>query len=116
MVTANPDRGTDRVRADLASLGVGTLAGEPADLEASRPAGALAGQRAARRRCEVSGEAPVRRSAERRPGVAVEMLTSGTTGPPKRVPLTYETMSRVLAGTKHYERNPSRRAEAAARA
>ena len=42
-----------------------------------------------------------------RPGVAVEMLTSGTTGPPKRVPLTYETLSRVLAGTKHYERNPS---------
>nr|MDT0667745.1 AMP-binding protein [Micromonospora sp. DSM 115978] len=33
------------------------------------------------------------------------MLTSGTTGPPKRVPLSYETFSRVLAGAKHYERN-----------
>jgi acyl-CoA synthetase (AMP-forming)/AMP-acid ligase II len=40
-----------------------------------------------------------------RPGVAVEMLTSGTTGPPKRVPLTYETLLRVLDGAKHYERN-----------
>src|SRR5579864_9732006 len=34
------------------------------------------------------------------------MLTSGTTGPPKRVPLSYETLWRVLAGAKHYERNP----------
>jgi acyl-CoA synthetase (AMP-forming)/AMP-acid ligase II len=35
------------------------------------------------------------------------MLTSGTTGPPKRVPLTYETFVRVLDGAKHYERNVS---------
>jgi acyl-CoA synthetase (AMP-forming)/AMP-acid ligase II len=35
------------------------------------------------------------------------MLTSGTTGPPKRVPLTYETFSRVLDGAKHYERKPT---------
>jgi acyl-CoA synthetase (AMP-forming)/AMP-acid ligase II len=34
------------------------------------------------------------------------MLTSGTTGPPKRVPLTYDTLLRVLVGAKHYERNP----------
>jgi acyl-CoA synthetase (AMP-forming)/AMP-acid ligase II len=33
------------------------------------------------------------------------MLTSGTTGPPKRVPLTYETFHRVLAGAKYYERD-----------
>ncbi len=31
------------------------------------------------------------------------MLTSGTTGPAKRIPLTYETLSRVMAGAKHYE-------------
>ncbi len=31
------------------------------------------------------------------------MLTSGTTGPPKRVDLTYETLERVLVGAKHYE-------------
>jgi acyl-CoA synthetase (AMP-forming)/AMP-acid ligase II len=37
------------------------------------------------------------------PRVAVEMLTSGTTGPPKRIPLTYETFQRVLRGAKHYE-------------
>ncbi len=57
----------------------------------------------------VTGAAPVDAldAANRRPGVAVEMLTSGTTGPPKRVPLTYETFSRVLDGAKHYERNPN---------
>jgi acyl-CoA synthetase (AMP-forming)/AMP-acid ligase II len=33
------------------------------------------------------------------------MLTSGTTGPPKRVPLTYLTLQRVLAGAKYYESN-----------
>jgi acyl-coenzyme A synthetase/AMP-(fatty) acid ligase len=33
------------------------------------------------------------------------MLTSGTTGPPKRVDLTYQTLERVLVGAKHYESN-----------
>jgi acyl-coenzyme A synthetase/AMP-(fatty) acid ligase len=37
--------------------------------------------------------------------VAVEMLTSGTTGPPKRVPLGYEMLTRVLLGAKYYEGN-----------
>src|SRR5262249_11378261 len=40
--------------------------------------------------------------ADNRPGVAVRMLTSGTTGPPKRIDLTYETLERVLLGNKHY--------------
>jgi acyl-CoA synthetase (AMP-forming)/AMP-acid ligase II len=31
------------------------------------------------------------------------MLTSGTTGPPKRVPLGYEMLTRVLLGAKYYE-------------
>jgi acyl-CoA synthetase (AMP-forming)/AMP-acid ligase II len=103
IVTANPDRGPDRVRTDLESLGVATIAGEPDDLDAFAPRmrwfssdklGAV----------DVTGDSE-RDTTERRPGVAVEMLTSGTTGPPKRVPLTYETFSRVLLGTKYYERN-----------
>src|SRR5262249_38598671 len=40
-----------------------------------------------------------------RPAVAVRMLTSGTTGPPKRVDLGYDTLERVLVGAKHYESN-----------
>jgi long-chain acyl-CoA synthetase len=37
------------------------------------------------------------------PGVAVEMLTSGTTGPPKRVPLHYAAFERTIAAAgAHY--------------
>ncbi|HVM64231.1 MAG TPA: AMP-binding protein [Acidimicrobiales bacterium] len=102
-VTANPERGVDRVGADLASLGVGTFAGEPADLEAFAPPGRWLASDALGA-LQVSGTGDER--TEGRPGVAVEMLTSGTTGPPKRVPLTYDTLLRVLAGAKYYERNP----------
>ncbi|MBW1686646.1 MAG: long-chain fatty acid--CoA ligase [Deltaproteobacteria bacterium] len=37
------------------------------------------------------------------PGVAVEMLTSGTTGPPKRVALGYRSLEQSLLGAAHYE-------------
>jgi acyl-CoA synthetase (AMP-forming)/AMP-acid ligase II len=107
VVAVNPDRGPERVQADLASLALGTVAGEPDDLRALAPKvrwfasdklGAIdvIG--------DVTGGATMS-AGDRNLGVAVEMLTSGTTGPPKRVPLTYETFSRVLAGAKHYERN-----------
>jgi acyl-CoA synthetase (AMP-forming)/AMP-acid ligase II len=105
VVTANPERGTERVRADLDSLGVCTIAGEAGDLEQLAPkmrwitSDALGD-------VVVAGDAPEQIEGERRTGVAIEMLTSGTTGPPKRVALTYETFSRVLDGAKHYERNP----------
>ncbi|HVX19327.1 MAG TPA: class I adenylate-forming enzyme family protein [Acidimicrobiales bacterium] len=104
VVTANPDRGAQRVRSDLASLGVDTFAGEAADLELLAPPGrwlVVDGLDVSVRGREVDpGD-----TAERRPGVAVEMLTSGTTGPPNRVPLSYEALLRVLVGAKHYERN-----------
>jgi acyl-CoA synthetase (AMP-forming)/AMP-acid ligase II len=105
VVTVNPERGVERVRTDLDSLGVATVAGERADLDELAP----------RVRWLVSdalGEVEVVPSlldsevGALAPGVAVEMLTSGTTGPPKRIPLTYETLLRVLDGAKHYERNP----------
>lgn len=38
------------------------------------------------------------------PGVAIEMLTSGTTGSPKRVPLTREAFDASFAGFTRYER------------
>jgi acyl-CoA synthetase (AMP-forming)/AMP-acid ligase II len=102
VVTVNPDRGTERVRADVESLDVATVAGAADDLETLAPKvrwfvsdklGVL----------DIYGDAP--RATPRRPGVAVEMLTSGTTGTPKRVPLTYDMFSRVLLGAKYYERN-----------
>lgn len=43
------------------------------------------------------------------PGVAVEMLTSGTTGPPKRVPLGHAAFERTIAAAgAHYRADGSR--------
>jgi acyl-CoA synthetase (AMP-forming)/AMP-acid ligase II len=105
VVTVNPSRGTDRVLEDLAGLGVGTIAGEPADLAAydAVASGLRRLSCATLRSVEVVGRRPEAAGDPRRPGVAVEMLTSGTTGPPKRIPLTYDTFARVLSGAKHYE-------------
>jgi acyl-CoA synthetase (AMP-forming)/AMP-acid ligase II len=103
VVTADPERGAARVRADLDALAVGTVAGDPEDLAAYAPPGRrLVSDQLGR--VGVTGATPAG-ADYRREGVAAEMLTSGTTGPPKRIPLTYDTLARVLAGAKHYERN-----------
>ncbi|HZP27360.1 MAG TPA: AMP-binding protein [Acidimicrobiia bacterium] len=105
VVTINPQRGVGRTRADIDSLDLPLLAGEPADLDAhvddrSRPATLRTGDLG---EPVVATSAAERTAARRRPGVAVRMLTSGTTGPPKRIDLTYATLERVLVGAKHYE-------------
>ena len=110
VVTINPGRGQDRTRDDIAALDLAVLAGDPDDLarlvpDAARPTtAAVAGARRL-----PSSSAPAERTVDAdgdaRPGVAVRMLTSGTTGPPKRVDLSYETLERVLVGAKHYESN-----------
>ncbi len=107
VVTVNPGRGIERVRADLAALGVYTVAGEATDLAELAPSSAEVRWMTSDALGSVTltgrvGEPPSE-AAEGSFGVAVEMLTSGTTGPPKRVPLSYETLWRVLAGAKHYE-------------
>lgn len=102
VVTCNPERGVDRVREDLLATGAAIVAGGRADVEAF----AASPRRIVSDRLgllEVTGTAASGPDAG--PDVAVEMLTSGTTGPPKRVPLTYETLLRVLVGAKHYEPN-----------
>ncbi len=104
VVTVNPGRGVDRVRADLASLGLGTVAGTAVDLQGFAPAEETIRWISSEALGSVQVGSRVTESEKPyAPGVAVEMLTSGTTGPPKRIPLTYETMWRVLVGAKHYE-------------
>ncbi|ORV16646.1 class I adenylate-forming enzyme family protein [Mycobacterium celatum] len=87
VVTINPSRGDDRTKADIEELGLPLIIGEPNDL--SRPANAI-------------GELAVVSSggggAAERPGVAVRMLTSGTTGPPKRIDLTYDMLAHSVMG------------------
>ena len=58
------------------------------------------------------------RAASARPGVAVQMLTSGTTGPPKRIDLAYEMLERVAASgrsTTSRSATPSSASAAASR-
>ena len=105
VVTINPGRGEDRVRADVAGLGVPVLAGSPADLAAFAPRDAdaavategtaplLLAAADLGESVTASGKPPSGPllagqpdSAVSRCGVAVEMLTSGTTGTPKGVP------------------------------
>ena len=106
VVTINPGRGRDRTRADIAALDLPVVVGEAGDLrdlvpEASRATTVAVDDLAAPLEVTTSADRP----ASARPRVAVRMLTSGTTGPPKRIDLTYPTMERVLAGAKHYESN-----------
>jgi long-chain acyl-CoA synthetase len=106
VVTVNPQRGTDRTRDDLRALDLGFVAGEPSDLatllDPDARATRLALDDLGATLCVARGTAS---DVATRPGVAVRMLTSGTTGPPKRIDLTYDTLARVLVGAKYYESN-----------
>lgn len=111
IVTINPSLGVERVQADLASLELAVLVGTEADLETY---GAGAVSRLVLRdsstrldRLDDRGESDrggaVVEPVVARPGVAVLMLTSGTTGTPKRIELTSEVLLRTMEGAKHYE-------------
>ena len=106
-VAINPQRGVDRTRQDISQLKLPFIAGEPGDIatlsEDSSSSTVLETN-------DVGCPLVVRwrggpADPPTRPGVAVRMLTSGTTGPPKRIDLSYDTLERVLAGAKHYESN-----------
>lgn len=106
IVAIDPQRGVERTRAEIAALGLPFIAGEPDDLErlvgregpTTLSAHDIGDAVDLQRRARTPDSAP-------REGVAVQMLTSGTTGPPKRVDLPYEMLRRVLVGAKHYESN-----------
>jgi long-chain acyl-CoA synthetase len=97
VVAINPALGDDRTRADIAALRLPLIIGEPNDLATLVPTGtatlAITGSSvdARGRACDTEGSAA-------RPGVAVRMLTSGTTGPPKRIDLSYEMLARSVMG------------------
>jgi long-chain acyl-CoA synthetase len=91
VVTITPSRGDDRTRSDIATLDLPAIIGAPDDLAAMVPTGPTA--------IPISGldAAPqVPAPSAGRPGVAVRMLTSGTTGPPKRIDLTYDMLARSV--------------------
>ena len=107
VVAIDPQRGTERTRHEIATLALPFVAGEPADLSRlvgpELPSSTIAA-------CDAGEAVQIAHrgagaDATPAPGVAVKMLTSGTTGPPKRVDLSYEMLRRVLVGAKHYESN-----------
>jgi long-chain acyl-CoA synthetase len=100
VVVINPARGDERTKADVAQLDLPLVVGDPDDLAmlGKSPAATVASisDIATEPKVVVAGEARVDHDV--RPGVAVRMLTSGTTGPPKRVDLTYDMLAHSVMG------------------
>ena len=115
LVTLNPLLPPDKLRGDIAGLSLPVIIGEPADLAVPEIAAAI--EAAGSAVLEVPADIGAIRFAPGRerptgdsikatePGVAVEMLTSGTTGTPKRIPLTRKSFDKSFAGALFYERD-----------
>jgi long-chain acyl-CoA synthetase len=95
VVVINPSRGDDRTRADIAALDLTVVVGEADDLASIVHAGATAIPISD---LDAAPLVPTPIPGAGRPGVAVRMLTSGTTGPPKRIDLTYDMLARSVIG------------------
>lgn len=96
VVAINPARGDDRTRADIAALRLPLVIGEADDLAALVPPGTATAAISARPE-DASLQPAVAPAA--RADVAVRMLTSGTTGPPKRIDLGYDVLARSVMGS-----------------
>ncbi|MDP7733511.1 class I adenylate-forming enzyme family protein [Mycobacterium paragordonae] len=96
VVTINPSRGDERTRADIAGLRLPLVLGEPDDLTT------LVNGNPATATISLDGifDGPGGRPevARQCSDVAVRMLTSGTTGPPKRIDLSYDTLAHSVIG------------------
>ncbi len=113
LVTLNPILPDATLFADVEALGLPVVIADATDLardgltEALDRAGAaviavgprLEGVRVVR------SDAPI--ASRTSPGVAIEMLTSGTTGAPKRVPLSRDAFDASFRGFTKYERGRS---------
>ncbi|MFD1813518.1 class I adenylate-forming enzyme family protein [Rhodococcus gannanensis] len=101
VVTINPARGDARTRSDIASLELALVIGDADDLaNLVDPAtsGTLVALGDVTDALTVTVSGHLVGNTPTRPGVAVRMLTSGTTGPPKRVDLTYDMLAHSVLG------------------
>ncbi|UMB71124.1 class I adenylate-forming enzyme family protein [Mycobacterium paraterrae] len=99
VVVINPARGEERIKADVEQLQLPLIIGEPDDLtmvNETHPTATVSVTELAAH----PDVAPIGRlwATRGRPGVAVRMLTSGTTGPPKRIDLTYDMLAHSVMG------------------
>jgi long-chain acyl-CoA synthetase len=106
IVTLSPHAGPERLARELEQLALPVIVGTAEDALRDGVRGAeilsIDSEKG------IQGSIGVRaRSCSPRPGVAIEMLTSGTTGRPKRVPLTFASLEQSLLGAKHYEKDAS---------
>ncbi|QJQ31404.1 AMP-binding protein [Sphingomonas lacunae] len=114
LVTLNPILPDERLFADIEGLSLPVIIADASDM--ARPGLADSLARAGSAAIEIDPLlGPVRLLPGREapapnvpvklsPGVAIEMLTSGTTGTPKRVPLTRVAFDASFAGFTRYER------------
>lgn len=113
LVTLNPILPDAKLFADVESLSLPVVIADATDL--ARPGLGAALARAGSGVIEIGPrlegvrvvEPVVRAAIGTSPGVAVEMLTSGTTGAPKRVPLSREAFDASFRGFTKYERGRS---------
>ena len=113
VVTVNPQQGIDKLLHDLRTLRPPAIIAD-ADAWAVEGMSALVDEIEAvgievaasppRARLMTTRQAPgAGARTQVPPGTAVQMLTSGTTGTPKRVPLSYRSLEESLLGARHYE-------------
>jgi acyl-CoA synthetase (AMP-forming)/AMP-acid ligase II len=121
VVTITPHQSDERLASELSELAVPAIVALPRDWERPgvRDAAATIGAAGIEVTIDVDADARhlpglecVDAGVAHRtvaPGVAVEMLTSGTTGPPKRVPLEYAAFERTItAAGAHYRADGTR--------
>ncbi|GAA3703250.1 class I adenylate-forming enzyme family protein [Gordonia hankookensis] len=105
VVVINPSRGDARTRSDIADLELPVVIGEADDLRnLVDPQSTTTVVTITDMTIEpevASATANSRGPAHDGSGTAVLMLTSGTTGPPKRVALTYDMLARSVLGADH---------------
>src|SRR6202022_4104975 len=99
VVVINPSRGDDRTRGDIVALDLPVIVGERDDLtKLVAPSAGTTVVSISNITDEPEVTAGSNGGGSGRPGVAVRMLTSGTTGPPKRIDLTYDMLARSVIG------------------
>ncbi len=115
VITLNPHQGDAKLADDVRALRLPAVVawrGEWERLDLRQAAGETGSLGLALKEDAEQPVAPVRGLEQLGPGphreplpeIAVEMLTSGTTGPPKRVALSYRALEQSFAGVAHYER------------
>ncbi|MBK5123942.1 acyl--CoA ligase [Burkholderia sp. R-69980] len=122
VVTINPFQGADKLADDLRKIRAPALIAASEDLEipqiraALEDIGSLTIALDSKDELQVRGilpmaEAPAIPFHEPLPGTCILMLTSGTTGPAKRIKLPYRNFERALLDAAHYEqsRDPNSR-------